>query len=182
MASGYVVEQDVEVPMRDGTILRAGDLVTTPGGAAAAKAALPAGALKLAQARLCESCHVSNAAVAGRSHLGAKFVASFDRPELVLSAGRKAGTGRKRVLELASARREGRPINRSRHCPGTPTRPRGSSAAQTVVDRHADASVGDRCHGDAAGAGFAAHVHHVGLALGVEMGQDIGRGSHGCAW
>ena len=40
---------------------------------------LAAGALKLAQARLCESCHVSNAAVAGMSTLGAKFVASFDK-------------------------------------------------------------------------------------------------------
>ncbi len=37
-------------------------------------------------------------------------------------------------------------------------------------------------HRNAARAGFAAHVHHVGLALGVEMGQDIGRGGHGCAW
>ncbi|MDI1320233.1 MAG: cytochrome c3 family protein, partial [bacterium] len=35
-------------------------------------------ALKLAQARLCESCHVGNAVVAGSSNLGAKFVASFD--------------------------------------------------------------------------------------------------------
>jgi len=41
-------------------------------------------------------------------HLGAarEFVASFDRPELALSAERKAGTGRKRVLELAKARRD----------------------------------------------------------------------------
>lgn len=34
--------------------------------------------LKLAQAKLCESCHVGNAAVAGSSNLGAKFVTSFD--------------------------------------------------------------------------------------------------------
>jgi len=34
--------------------------------------------LKLAQAKLCESCHVGNAAIAGQSNLGAKFVASFD--------------------------------------------------------------------------------------------------------
>ena len=41
-------------------------------------------------------------------HLGEarEFVASFDRPELALSAERKVGTGRKRVLELASARRD----------------------------------------------------------------------------
>jgi cytochrome b subunit of formate dehydrogenase len=35
--------------------------------------------LKLAQARRCESCHVSKAEVAGQSKLGAKFVASFDQ-------------------------------------------------------------------------------------------------------
>jgi formate dehydrogenase gamma subunit len=40
---------------------------------------LPAGALKLAQVKLCESCHVSNADVTRLSHLGAKFVASFDQ-------------------------------------------------------------------------------------------------------
>ncbi len=34
---------------------------------------------KLAQARLCESCHTDKPEVAGRSALGAKFVASFDR-------------------------------------------------------------------------------------------------------
>jgi ATP-dependent DNA helicase RecQ len=41
-------------------------------------------------------------------HLGEarEFVASFDRPELALSAELKAGTGRKRVLELAKARRD----------------------------------------------------------------------------
>lgn len=41
--------------------------------------ALAAGTLKLAQVKLCESCHVSNAEVAGLSHLGAKFVSSFDQ-------------------------------------------------------------------------------------------------------
>lgn len=35
--------------------------------------------LKVAQTKLCESCHVDNAEVAGKSNLGAKFVASFDR-------------------------------------------------------------------------------------------------------
>ena len=35
--------------------------------------------LKLAQEKLCESCHVNQPEVAGRSLLGAKFVASFDR-------------------------------------------------------------------------------------------------------
>ena len=34
--------------------------------------------LKLAQAKLCESCHVGNPEVAGQSNLGAKFVSSFD--------------------------------------------------------------------------------------------------------
>ena len=34
--------------------------------------------LKLAQARLCESCHVGKPEVAGQSNLGAKFVTSFD--------------------------------------------------------------------------------------------------------
>ncbi len=40
--------------------------------------ALAAGTLKLAQVKLCESCHVSNVEVAGLSHLGAKFVSGFD--------------------------------------------------------------------------------------------------------
>lgn len=35
-------------------------------------------ALKIAQARLCESCHVDKAEVADQSNLGAKFVSSFD--------------------------------------------------------------------------------------------------------
>jgi len=35
--------------------------------------------LKLAQAKLCESCHVGKPEVAGKSNLGAKFVSSFDR-------------------------------------------------------------------------------------------------------
>lgn len=35
--------------------------------------------LKLAQAKLCESCHVGKPEVADKSNLGAKFVSSFDR-------------------------------------------------------------------------------------------------------
>jgi len=35
--------------------------------------------LKLAQARLCESCHVGNGKGGGQTNLGAKFVATFDR-------------------------------------------------------------------------------------------------------
>jgi len=42
--------------------------------------ALAAGTLKLAQVKLCESCHVSNVEVAGLSHLGAKFVPGSDHP------------------------------------------------------------------------------------------------------
>jgi cytochrome b subunit of formate dehydrogenase len=38
----------------------------------------PTVALKLAQVRLCESCHVDKPEIAGRSFLGSKFVASFD--------------------------------------------------------------------------------------------------------
>lgn len=44
----------------------------------AADPAKPASSLKIAQAKLCESCHVSNAEVAGKTQLGAKFVSSFD--------------------------------------------------------------------------------------------------------
>ncbi len=40
---------------------------------------LPASSLKIAQAKLCESCHVGNAEVAGKTQLGAKFVSSFDQ-------------------------------------------------------------------------------------------------------
>jgi cytochrome b subunit of formate dehydrogenase len=51
--------------------------------------------LKLAQAKLCESCHVGNAAVAGQSNLGAKFVASFDHSVhgIALQAGNAAAAG-----------------------------------------------------------------------------------------
>ena len=51
--------------------------------------------LKLAQARLCESCHVGKAAVAGQSNFGAKFVASFDRSVhgAALQAGKAESAG-----------------------------------------------------------------------------------------
>ena len=40
---------------------------------------LPVSSLKIAQAKLCESCHVGNAEVADKTQLGAKFVSSFDQ-------------------------------------------------------------------------------------------------------
>ncbi len=51
--------------------------------------------LKLAQARLCESCHVDKAEVAGQSNLGAKFVSSFDRSVhgAALQAGKEKSAG-----------------------------------------------------------------------------------------
>jgi cytochrome b subunit of formate dehydrogenase len=45
--------------------------------------------LKLAQAKLCESCHVGKPEIAGQSMLGSKFVASFDQS--VHGAALKAG-------------------------------------------------------------------------------------------
>ncbi len=52
-------------------------------------------ALKLAQAKLCESCHVGKAEVAGQSNLGAKFVASFDHSVhgAALRAGKDQAAG-----------------------------------------------------------------------------------------
>lgn len=51
--------------------------------------------LKLAQAKLCESCHVGNAAVASQSNLGAKFVSSFDHSVhgAALQAGQAQAAG-----------------------------------------------------------------------------------------
>lgn len=51
--------------------------------------------LKLAQARLCESCHVSKPEVAGQSNLGAKFVSSFDHSVhgAALRAGKAEAAG-----------------------------------------------------------------------------------------
>ena len=51
--------------------------------------------LKLAQARLCESCHVGKAEVAGKSNFGAKFVSSFDHSVhgAALSAGKEGSAG-----------------------------------------------------------------------------------------
>ena len=51
--------------------------------------------LKLAQAKLCESCHVSKVEVAGQSNLGAKFVASFDQSVhgAALRAGKEKAAG-----------------------------------------------------------------------------------------
>ncbi|MEI6106652.1 MAG: cytochrome c3 family protein [Opitutae bacterium] len=51
--------------------------------------------LKVAQAKLCESCHVGNAAVARQSNLGAKFVASFDHSVhgAALAAGKAEAAG-----------------------------------------------------------------------------------------
>ena len=51
--------------------------------------------LKLAQAKLCESCHVGNAEVADHSNLGAKFVASFDHSVhgAALAAGKEKAAG-----------------------------------------------------------------------------------------
>ncbi len=51
--------------------------------------------LKLAQAKLCESCHVGKAEVAGQSNLGAKFVASFDHSVhgAALTAGKAEAAG-----------------------------------------------------------------------------------------
>ncbi len=51
--------------------------------------------LKLAQARLCESCHVDKAEVANKSNLGAKFVASFDHSVhgAALAAGKAGSAG-----------------------------------------------------------------------------------------
>ncbi len=51
--------------------------------------------LKLAQAKLCESCHVGKPEVAGQSNLGAKFVASFDHSVhgAALQAGKERAAG-----------------------------------------------------------------------------------------
>ncbi len=51
--------------------------------------------LKLAQAKLCESCHVGKPEVAGQSNLGAKFVTSFDHSVhgAALQAGKAASAG-----------------------------------------------------------------------------------------
>lgn len=51
--------------------------------------------LKLAQAKLCESCHVGNPEVASQSNLGAKFVASFDHSVhgAALAAGHDQAAG-----------------------------------------------------------------------------------------
>src|ERR1035437_3690572 len=51
--------------------------------------------LKLAQAKLCESCHVSKVEVAGQSNLGDKFVASFDQSVhgAALRAGKEKAAG-----------------------------------------------------------------------------------------
>ncbi|HTL68873.1 MAG TPA: cytochrome c3 family protein [Lacunisphaera sp.] len=51
--------------------------------------------LKLAQAKLCESCHVGKPEVAGQSMLGAKFVASFDHSVhgAALQAGKAEAAG-----------------------------------------------------------------------------------------
>ena len=53
------------------------------------------GQLKIAQAKLCEACHVGNATVATQSNLGAKFVASFDHSVhgAALQAGKDAAAG-----------------------------------------------------------------------------------------
>jgi len=51
--------------------------------------------LKLAQAKLCESCHVGKPEVAEKSNLGAKFVSSFDHSihNAALQAGRAESAG-----------------------------------------------------------------------------------------
>lgn len=51
--------------------------------------------LKLAEAKLCESCHVENAEVASKSIMGAKFVSSFDRSVhgAALAEGNAAAAG-----------------------------------------------------------------------------------------
>jgi len=51
--------------------------------------------MKLVQAKLCESCHVDKAEVAGQSNLGAKFVASFDHSVhgAALQAGKAEAAG-----------------------------------------------------------------------------------------
>lgn len=70
--SAHVFRSDAGVRVTPDCLQCHRENVTTPG------PNLSASSLKLAQVKMCESCHVSNADVSRQSHLGAKFVASFD--------------------------------------------------------------------------------------------------------
>lgn len=103
--------------------------------------------LKLAQAKLCESCHVGNAAVAGTSNLGAKFVASFDHS--VHGAALSAGNARAATCI---------------DCHGAHAMNRAAVAGAKVNRLHITETCA-RCHEDQARA-YGTSVHAVALQKG----------------
>jgi cytochrome b subunit of formate dehydrogenase len=121
----------------------------------------PAGVeLKLAQARLCESCHVKKAEVADQSLLGAKFVSSFDQS--VHGAALAAGHENSATCidchgahAMNSAAVAGARINRL-HIPETCARCHEKQAFEFNTSVHAaalakgnlDAPVCTDCHGE----------------------------------
>lgn len=112
--------------------------------------AAPAGAtleLKVAQVRLCESCHVENAEVAGRALRGGRFIESYGRGV----HGAALGRGEPGAANCVD-------------CHGAHEMNRGL-AAGTRTDRPHVAGTCARCH-ESAGRDFAASVHASALAKG----------------
>ncbi len=103
--------------------------------------------LKLAQAKLCESCHVGNPEVAGQSNLGAKFVASFDHSVhgAALAAGNDQAAG---CVDCHGAHA----MNKT-------------SAASSRVNRLRVAETCAKCH-PAQATDFATSVHAIALKKG----------------
>ncbi|MCE2861009.1 MAG: hypothetical protein RIR76_2242 [Verrucomicrobiota bacterium] len=103
--------------------------------------------MKLAQTRLCESCHIGNPAVAGRALRGGRFVESYER-------GVHGAALRRGEAEAANCV----------DCHGAHEMNRGF-AAGARTDRPHVAATCARCH-EAAGRDFASSVHAAALLRG----------------
>jgi cytochrome b subunit of formate dehydrogenase len=116
--------------------------------------------LKLAQARLCESCHVGDAKVAGRTGPGAKFVASFDQSVhgAALSAGKAESAscvdchGAHAMNKAAVATARVNRLHLTDTCAGCHAKQaeeyRGSVHAKALAKGNLDSAGCTSCHGE----------------------------------